>query len=206
MDSIVAFTPPADRVPTTAHHSLRSVTALRSAASTLARSNAPTSVLALRRLHRPALWPSRHLLDPLMSPVCLFHAAKAAHRELLRLARRTRVTRGECAIVTPTLGNTMSTRLIWLPNQYLSSSIVAAATASSKESPFLRDSPARPTQAQRPQCQGRLNLALPRDAARSRRTQRRNGPASLPVVAVWPNIPTRRDKSYSGHLCSKCWR
>ena len=144
-------------------------------------------------------------------------AGRTAHREaalweglrgdtenrLTRLARRTRVTRGECAIVSPTLGNTMSTRLIWLPNPYLSSSIVAAATASSKESPFLRDSPARPTQVQRPQCQGRLNLALPRGAARSRRTQRRNGPASLPVVAVWPNIPTRRDKSYSGHLCSK---
>ena len=103
-------------------------------------------------------------------------------------------------------GVTMSTRLTWLPNPYLSSSIVAAATASSKESPFLRDSPAQPTQAQGPQCQGRSNLALPRGAPRSRRPQRRNGPASLPVVAVWTKILACRDKSYSGHLCSKCSR
>ena len=72
MDSIVGFTPPADRVPTTAHHSLRSVTALRSAASALARSNAPTSVLAVRRLPRPAKLPSCHRLDRLMPLVCLF--------------------------------------------------------------------------------------------------------------------------------------
>ena len=84
MDSIVGFTPPADRVPTTARHSLRSVTALRSAASALARSNAPTSVLALRRRPRPAIWPSRHLLDPSCRQFASFHAAKAAHRELLR--------------------------------------------------------------------------------------------------------------------------
>ena len=47
MDSIVGFTPPADRVPTAAQQNLRSVTALRSAASALARFNAPTSVLAV---------------------------------------------------------------------------------------------------------------------------------------------------------------
>ena len=72
MDPIVGFTPPAGRVPTTAQHNLRSVTALRSAASALARSNAPTSVPALRRLPRPAKLASSHLLDRLMPPVCLF--------------------------------------------------------------------------------------------------------------------------------------
>ena len=61
MDPTVAFTPPADRVPTTAQHNLRSVTAMRSAASTLARSNAPTSVLALRRLPHPRTWLTEYL-------------------------------------------------------------------------------------------------------------------------------------------------
>ena len=89
MDSIVAFTPPAGRVPTTAHHSLRRVTALRSAASTLARSNA-----------RPRFWRSGDGLvlpygPPATSwtPSCRqfasFHAAKAAHRELLTCFKRT---------------------------------------------------------------------------------------------------------------------
>ena len=55
----------------TAQHNLRSDTAMHSAASALARSNAPTSVLALRRRPRTAIRPSCHLLDPLVPPVCL---------------------------------------------------------------------------------------------------------------------------------------
>ena len=44
---------------------------MRSAASALDRSNAPPSVLAVRRLPRPAKLPSCHLLDRVMPPDCL---------------------------------------------------------------------------------------------------------------------------------------
>ena len=44
---------------------------MRSAASALARSNAPPSVLAVRRLPRPAKLPSCHLLDRVLPPDCL---------------------------------------------------------------------------------------------------------------------------------------
>ena len=67
----------------TAQHNLRSGTAMRSAASALARYNAPPSVLAVRRLLRPAKVPSRHLLTASCRQIASFQAATAAHRELL---------------------------------------------------------------------------------------------------------------------------
>ena len=59
---------------------------MRSAASALARSNAPPSVLAVRRLPRPAKVPSRHLLTASCRQIASLQAAKAAHRELLARA------------------------------------------------------------------------------------------------------------------------
>ena len=80
VDPTVAFTPPADA----AHHSLRRDTALRPCRVGTGSLQPPDlGSGAPATASRPAIWPSRHLLDPLMSPVCLFHAAKAAHRELL---------------------------------------------------------------------------------------------------------------------------
>ena len=89
MDSIVGFTPPADRVPTTARHSLRSVTALRSAASALARSNAPLAARFWRCGDGLVLpyGPPATSWTPSCRKFASFHAAKAAHRELLEAMR-----------------------------------------------------------------------------------------------------------------------